>query len=270
MRECSTVIALTFKSLEDDRRKFLAHSAAPSEASMTRLLHRLRMDLSWLTGRAKTTFTHARKPVTLKTKAGKDVDLARFCESTTTPCRLNPLLFNGHLQTMWTAAKEQDVPIIYRRKIFESDDPHYPGSFAVDFVTDTGGVDDPTLPPRTTYFTDQEFGDFGSLDKKPMIVALHGLSGGSHELYLRHVLAPLVTKTSGWEACVINARGCAMTKITTGVLFNARATWDLRQLAKWLREKFPNRPLYAVGFSLGANILTNVRAHSTPVEAFRR
>lgn len=26
---------------------------------------------------------------------------------------------------------------------------------------------------------------------------------------------------------------------------------------EWLREKFPNRPLFGVGFSLGANILTN-------------
>lgn len=216
------------------------------------------MDLSWIAGHATTAFYHDREPVGLKTKDGKDINFANFCESTTSPCRLNPLLFNGHLQTIYTAAKDQDIPIVYRRKVFESDDHHYPGSFAVDFVAETSGAHDSTLPPRTTLFTDQEFGDLGSHDTKPMIIALHGLSGGSHELYLRHVLAPLVSKTGGWEACVLNARGCAMSKITTGVLFNARATWDLRQLAKWLREKFPKRPLFAVGFSLGANILTTV------------
>lgn len=48
-----------------------------------------------------------------------------------------------------------------------------------------------------------------------------------------------------------------MSKITSPVLFNARATWDVRQTVKWLRKTFPNRPLYAIGFSLGANILTN-------------
>jgi len=47
--------------------------------------------------------------------------------------------------------------------------------------------------------------------------------------------------------------------ITTGVLYNARATWDIRQVVKWLGEKFPNRPLFGLGFSLGANILVNVR-----------
>lgn len=73
----------------------------------------------------------------------------------------------------------------------------------------------------------------------------------------RHVLAPLIT-SGKWEACVINSRGCAEHKITSGILFNARATWDVRQMVTWLRKMYPNRPLFGIGFSLGANILTNV------------
>lgn len=100
-----------------------------------------------------------------------------------------------------------------------------------------------------------------------MLIALHGLSGGSHELYLRHVLSPLINEQDcvtgevnqkKWEALVVNARGCANSKITTPVLFNARATWDVRQVVRWARKTFPNRPLFAVGFSLGGNILSNV------------
>jgi hypothetical protein len=74
------------------------------------------------------------------------------------------------------------------------------------------------------------------------------------------VLAPLVTAAGEreWAACVVNSRGCAMHKITSNVLYNARATWDCRQTVKWLRKTFPNRPLYGIGYSLGANILTNV------------
>jgi len=52
-----------------------------------------------------------------------------------------------------------------------------------------------------------------------------------------------------------------MTKITTSVLYNARATWDIKQTVKWLKKTFPNRPLFGIGFSLGANIMTNVRIH---------
>lgn len=117
--------------------------------------------------------------------------------------------------------------------------------------------EDESLPPRTRHYDEQEFDSIGSEDHTPMLVMLHGLSGGSHEIYLRHVLKPMLD--AGWEACVVNSRGCAKSKITTGILFNARATWDVRQVVKWLRKTFPNRPLFGIGFSLGANIMVNVR-----------
>jgi predicted alpha/beta-fold hydrolase len=160
---------------------------------------------------------------------------------------------------MATALNGGDVPIYYKRKLFEAEDLTYAGTFAVDFVTAPYGGSDGTLPPRTTYFTDEEFASVGSEDSRPMLVCLHGLSGGSYELYLRECLAPLVSKMGGWEACVVNSRGCAMSKITSQILYNARATWDIRQTMKWLRKKFPNRLFFGLGFSLGANILTNVR-----------
>lgn len=160
--------------------------------------------------------------------------------------------------------KAQDVPITYKRRFFEAEDPAFAGTFAVDFVVpnSTNTENDASLPERTTYYSEEEFNALGSDDSKPMLVTLHGLSGGSHELYLRHVIAPLANEEGGWEVCVINSRGCAMSKITTSVLYNARATWDVRQMVKWLRKKFPNRPLFGLGFSLGANILTNVRTQS--------
>lgn len=145
--------------------------------------------------------------------------------------------------------------------MFENEDPAFQGSFAVDFVVHEPYQEtDDTLPIRTTYYTDEEFSGIASLDSRPMLVTLHGLSGGSYEIYLKHVLEPLVgaDHASKWEACVINSRGCAKHKITSSVLYNARATWDMRQMVKWLRKTFPNRPLFGIGFSLGANILTTV------------
>ncbi|KAI9762320.1 MAG: hypothetical protein M4579_000469 [Chaenotheca gracillima] len=213
------------------------------------------MDLSWMLGHSKTSFYHSDKSLELKDKSGSKISLAETCEAATPPCRLNPFLFNGHLQTFWTVMKHDTVPIYYRRKIFSAESAAYAGTYAVDFVVPPFKDHDESLPPRTANFEESE--EIRSLDDKPMLVALHGLSGGSHELYLRHVLAPLVTEEGGWEACVINSRGCAESKITTGVLYNARATWDARQTIKWLRETFPNRPLFGIGFSLGANILTN-------------
>ena len=184
--------------------------------------------MEWL-GRARISFTHAISPLSLRRKDGTLTDLLKVCEASTPPCHLNPFLFNGHLQTMWTAAAKHGPPIYYRRTIMEADHAIYKGSFAVDFAVDAHTDQSPNLPPRTAYFKDGDFAKLASEDSRPMLIVLHGLSGGSHEIYLRHAIAPLV-EDGKWEVCVVNARGCALSKITSSVLFNARATWDVRQV----------------------------------------
>jgi predicted alpha/beta-fold hydrolase len=190
------------------------------------------------------------------------ISLLDLVKSTTPPCTLNPLLFSGHLHTAYAGLhRAEDVEMHYKRRVWESDDVAYPGQFTVDFVVDRPEPPlerDRSLPPRTHNFTEQEFADLqASDDSSPMLVVLHGLSGGSHEQYLRHALRPLVYGEGGWKACVVNARGCSWSKITTPWMFNARATWDIRQVVKWLRKTWPKRRLYAAGYSLGANILCN-------------
>ncbi|TDZ22557.1 putative esterase [Colletotrichum orbiculare MAFF 240422] len=211
--------------------------------------------MEWL-GLASINFTHAESPVAIREKDGSHTDILKICEKTTPPCQMNPLLFNGHLQTMWTATKQHGPPVYYRRKVFDADSKAFAGTFAVDFVTAPFEETDDTLPPRTAYYEDQEFTSLQSDDDRPQLVVLHGLSGGSHEIYLRHAIAPLID-SGKWEICVVNSRGCANSKFTSGTLYNARATWDFRQTVKWLKKKFPNRPLFGLGFSLGANMLTN-------------
>lgn len=183
--------------------------------------------------------------------------LVDVCKQMTPPCQLNPFLFNGHLQTFWTAfGRAYDIPVFYRRHIFNADENNFPGTFAVDFCIPEDDCNDDSLPPRTTHMTQTQYDAMGSEDSKPMFVTLHGLSGGSYELYVRNVLKPLLD--AGWEGCVVNSRGCARSKITSSILYNARATWDTRQTVRWLKDRYPNRPLFGIGFSLGANILVNV------------
>lgn len=239
--------------------------------------------ISWLLPNGRIAFHHAPKSIGLKRKAAdKTIDsdtsshisLSDLCKSATpSKCQLNPLLFNGHLQTAWTVAKYDDVPVYYKRWRFEGNDPNYSGTYEVDFAVkpyecqnsqskkDANDTPAPSsepqeLPPRTSFYTEKEFAALPSNDQKPMLVVLHGLSGGSHEPYLRHIVDALFK--DGWEACVVNFRGCAKSKVNSSILYNARATWDVRQTVRWLQETFPSRPLFGIGFSLGANILTNV------------
>ena len=161
------------------------------------------VNLSWILGHSKTTYTSHTSPTILKTKTGSKTTLNEIAASSIPPCRLNPFLFNGHLQTMYTAIKDPGPPIYYKRQIFKSDHSVYPGTFAVDFAVDpsegnpnpsgrTSEEKDEPLPARTTNFTREEWDNIASTDSKPMLVALHGLSGGSHEVYLRETLAPLL------------------------------------------------------------------------------
>lgn len=257
--------------------------------------------LSWMIPSGRVSLHHAARTIQLPKKknavtGGADassesssISLAELCERTTPKeCRLNPLLFNGHLQTGCTVIYKEDVPVYYKRRVFDAETPiNYEGTFAVDFVVppeqgktstpidkkngntgETGDVSETSrllgenppsdLPERTSYYTEEEFSSLGSeTDTTPMLVVLHGLSGGSHEIYVRHILKPLCYEHK-WAACVVNSRGCAQSKVTTPMMYNARATWDCRQMVGWLHKKYPKRPLFGIGFSLGANILANV------------
>lgn len=93
-------------------------------------------------------------------------------------------------------------------------------------------------------------------DPTPTLIVLHGLTGGSHESYVRSLISPL-TKEFGWRAVVTNFRGCAGSKLTSPKLYNAGATEDIRLIVRFLSSILcPLTPFHAVGFSLGANVLT--------------
>lgn len=210
------------------------HDSSLLRALLSILIECQSSEMDWF-GRAKIKFTSAPEAVALEEKDGSRTDLRKVCEKVTPTCQLNPLLFNGHVQTMWTATSVHGPKIYYRRRIFDADHKTYSGTFAVDFVVDPHHDTDESLPPRTAYYPEDDFAKIASDDTRPMLIVLHGLSGGSHEIYLRHAIEPLLTDGGGWAICVVNSRGCAKSSITSGVLYNARATWDIRQVRVPLR-----------------------------------
>lgn len=93
-------------------------------------------------------------------------------------------------------------------------------------------------------------------DDTPTLVLLHGLTGGSHESYIR-ALVETMTKDHGYRCVVFNARACANTELTSAQLYCGSWTEDLRMVVKHIRKTLPESKLMSVGFSLGANILMN-------------
>jgi predicted alpha/beta-fold hydrolase len=152
----------------------------------------------------------------------------------------HPLMQSGHLQTMYAAVSNfNDVDrVYYARKLLEMNDG---GTVGLDVVLETQAqykkglkVDEElthrkdyvkNLPPQIRYMQQAEEAELlSSDDSRPMLIAFHGLSGGSHESYVRAVLHHIIESPTKWAACALNARACGRTAITTPQLFCANWT----------------------------------------------
>ncbi|KAJ7170738.1 Alpha/Beta hydrolase protein [Mycena crocata] len=158
------------------------------------------------------------------------------CRSLFTDYRPTWWLFNAHFQTLFCVLGD-----------FSKTDQHLVlldgGTLGLDFV------------PHESSWTD---------DATPIIVVQHGLTGGSHEPYVRAILAPACTPAEngglGYRAVVVNFRGCSGVPITSPKFYTAGHTDDLRQALMYLAHKYPRAPLLGLGFSIGANIMTRYLA----------
>ncbi|KAF9246540.1 AB-hydrolase YheT [Melanogaster broomeanus] len=145
---------------------------------------------------------------------------------------------SGHLQTLYCVVGDfsQRDKVVYKRTFLRLKDG---GTLGLDFTP----VDDAHMPPDT-----------------PIVVVLHGLTGGSHESYVRAILAPTCRPVSegglGYRAVVINFRGCAGVPVTSPQLYSAGHTDDIRQAMFYISNRFPEAPLLGLSFSLGANVMT--------------
>lgn len=196
---------------------------------------------------------------------------------------LNPLLFNGTLQTLYYATKDSKTtfPVWYGRELFQYKDG---GICSLDWVipepelkedfkkiyAETLPENSPRLHPRTRFFTPEELSTRVAREQTPdstdpICVVLHGLAGGSHEPLIRN-LGQYLQKTSSnnWDVVVANSRGCCRTKITSSKLFHALSTDDIKEVLIELRSRYPSRPIYTVGFSFGAVILANFLGSADP------
>lgn len=114
------------------------------------------------------------------------------------------------------------------------------------------------MPPRTEYLNPANEHELLANEDKPLVIALHGLSGGSYELYIRAFLSEITGPNYNFDAMVLNARGCANHTLTSPQLFNGLWTNDLRYLInEHIRTNWPNKRVYLIGFSLGSAIMAN-------------
>nr|KJB16179.1 hypothetical protein B456_002G216200 [Gossypium raimondii] len=90
-------------------------------------------------------------------------------------------------------------------------------------------------------------------DKTPIVIVIPGLTSDSAAAYVKHLAFNLARQ--GWNVVVSNHRGLGGVSLTSDCCYNAGWTEDLRKIIDHIRCEYPEAPLYAVGTSIGANIL---------------
>ncbi|WP_374089747.1 hydrolase [Methylomicrobium lacus] len=88
---------------------------------------------------------------------------------------------------------------------------------------------------------------------QPIVILLHGLTGSSESGYikgLQHTLAKL-----GMRTVALNFRGCSGESNRLARCYHSGETEDIHFLYRTLREREPETPIAAIGFSLGGNVL---------------
>ena len=85
------------------------------------------------------------------------------------------------------------------------------------------------------------------------MTVLHGLEGSSRSGYAAAILRRLAQ--TGFQGVLMHARGCSGQPNRLHRAYHAGETGDMSHVVDALRTRFPDRPIAAVGYSLGGNAL---------------
>lgn len=103
-------------------------------------------------------------------------------------------------------------------------------------------------------------GDFIDLDwndaasgVEPLVVLFHGLEGSSNSHYALSLMHAL--KAVGWGGVVVHFRGCSGEANRLPRAYHSGDSAEVDWILRRLKQAQPERPLYAMGVSLGGNVL---------------
>jgi hypothetical protein len=127
------------------------------------------------------------------------------------------------LQTLYPSLFRRRVPPPLERERLELPD----GDFLdLDWTTDTGSM---------------------------VVLVLHGLEGSLESHYASGILTALASH--GFTAVLMYFRNCSGTPNRLPRTYHSGETGDLASVMEHIRTRFPGRPVTAIGYSLGGNVL---------------
>jgi len=99
-------------------------------------------------------------------------------------------------------------------------------------------------------------------DRTPIAIIVPGLTSDSSAAYIKHIAFRLAKE--GWNVVVQNHRGLGGISLTSDCVYTAGWTEDLRKVIAHIHSQFPEAPLFAVGTSIGANVLVKYLGEDGP------
>lgn len=136
---------------------------------------------------------------------------------------------NPHYQTIWPRLARKNLIVPWQRQRLELPD----GDFLdLDIIGGLNGSEK---------------------SKSPIVLVLHGLEGSSNSHYARAMGSSLAS--NNFRVVVMNFRGCSGVQNRLQRSYHSGETEDLNYVVNYLRKENPGVSLFAVGFSLGGNVL---------------
>ena len=145
----------------------------------------------------------------------------------------------GHAQTIYASLCAPAPRVHFRRRRWDTPDGDFIDLDWGERQDSGSGIQDP--------------GFRGKDSEAPLVALFHGLEGSSRSHYARALVHGALAR--GWQAVVVHFRGCSGEPNRLARAYHsgdaAEADWILRRLVAHKRR----RPLYAIGVSLGGNVL---------------
>ncbi|MCG6864150.1 MAG: hydrolase [Thiogranum sp.] len=95
--------------------------------------------------------------------------------------------------------------------------------------------------------------DWGPEHNGPLVLLLHGLEGSIRSHYAGGLMQSL--GEHGLQVALMNFRGCSGEPNRQPRSYHSGETGDVDTLVRLLHRRFPQRRLFAIGISLGGNVL---------------
>ncbi|KAG6736772.1 hypothetical protein POTOM_060332 [Populus tomentosa] len=175
---------------------------------------------------------------------------SQLYKSVASKCRIlhgrflpTPWLSSPHLQTAFLSLVEKSPHVTYKRHMFYATDG---GTIALDWLMSSDG----RVHLLSTAHYDHSCLEFPNILFSEKMLTL----GRVVITYVKHLVDKMAKH--GWNVVVSNHRGLGGISITSDCFYNAGWTEDVRKVIDHIHCQYPEAPLYAVGTSIGANIVS--------------